>query len=104
MYPPELRAAPLRPEPASPTDAGRYSFVPQISRFQMADEMAEAFLEQITLERDVERIKCELAQRVDFTSLQAWQLFNWRSSETMGQAEFTEMLFSFIGSRLYDRD
>lgn len=44
----------------------------------MADEMAEAFLEQIALERDVERLKQELAHRIDFTCIQAWQLFNIR--------------------------
>ena len=66
--------------------------------------MARLFLDQIHLEREVEKLKCDLAHRIDFTCLNAWQLFNYRGLESMTMAEFSEGLYSYIGNRFYDRD
>ena len=86
MYPQELHAAPLRSALASEPASGRYSMVPPVTgRLQVQDEMAEAFLEQMSLEGEIERLKQELAHRIDFTCLQAWQLFNIRQTDMMNQ-------------------
>ena len=66
--------------------------------------MARLFLDQIHLEKEVEKLKCDLAHRIDFTCLNAWQLFNYRGLEAMTMAEFSESLYSYIGNRFYDRD
>ncbi len=66
--------------------------------------MARLFLDQIHLEKEVEKLKCDLAHRVDFTTMAAFQVFNFRGLESLSQAEFSEALFSYIGNTHYDRD
>ena len=39
---------------------------------QMVEEMSRLFLDQIHLEREVEKLKIDLAHRVDFTCLTAF--------------------------------
>ena len=66
--------------------------------------MGRTFLDQIYLEKEVEKLKNELAQRIDFTCMGAYQVFDYRSLESMSKAEFSECLFSFIGNSYYNRD
>ena len=66
--------------------------------------MARFFLDQIHLEREVEKLKVDLAHRVDFTCLTAFHTFNMRKLEALTPAEFNECLFSYIGNKFYDRD
>jgi len=56
------------------------------------------------LEREVEKLKCDLAHRIDFTCMNAFKLFNLRGIEALSPAEFNESLFSLIGNGFYDRD
>ena len=48
---------------------------------KMVEEVARLFLDQIHLEKEVEKIKCELAHKSDFTCMNAYQLFNYRGME-----------------------
>ena len=48
---------------------------------KIEEEVARLFLDQIHLEREVEKLKCELAHRCDFTTSAAWKLFNFRGIE-----------------------
>ena len=66
--------------------------------------MGRTFLDQIYLEKEVEKLKNELAQRIDFTCMGAYTIFDYRSLESMSKAEFSECLFSFIGNSYYNRD
>lgn len=66
--------------------------------------MARLFLDQIHLEKEVEKLKCELAHRIDFTCMSAFQLFNFRGLEAMTLAEFSESLFSYVGNSFYSRE
>ena len=70
----------------------------------MKEEMGRTFLDQIYLEKEVEKLKNELAHRVDFTCMGAYQLFDYRGLESMSKAEFSECLFSYIGNTFYDRN
>ena len=65
---------------------------------KIEEEMARLFLDQIYLEKEVEKLKCELSHRIDFTCMGAFQLFNFRGLEGMTKAEFNEALFSYIGN------
>ena len=47
----------------------------------MVEEVARLFLDQIHLEKEVEKFKCELAHKGDFTCMNAYQLFNYRGME-----------------------
>ena len=60
--------------------------------------MARLFLEQIHLEKEVEKVKCDLAHRCDFTCMEAFQIFNFRGIESLSQAEFCESLFNYVGN------
>ena len=71
---------------------------------KMVEEVARLFLDQIHLEKEVEKFKCELAHKSDFTCMNAYQLFNFRGMEPQSQAEFEESLFSFIGNSYFSRD
>ena len=71
---------------------------------RMKEEMGRTFLDQIYLEKEVEKLKCELAHRIDFTTMGAYQLFDYRGLESMSKAEFSECLFSYIGNTFYDRN
>ena len=62
------------------------------------------FIEQINLERVVEKLKWDLAHRIDFTCMMAFQLFNFRGLETLNKKAFGESLFSLIGNSNYNRD
>ena len=66
--------------------------------------MARLFLDQIHLEKEVEKVKCDLAHRCDFTCKEAFQIFNFRGIIEMTQAEFCESLFSYIGNSYFNRD
>ena len=70
----------------------------------MSEEMARIFLDQIHLEKEVEKLKCDLAHRCDFTCKEAFEIFNLRGIEAMTHAEFSESLFSYIGNSFYNRD
>ena len=48
--------------------------------------MGRTFLDQIYLEKEVEKLKNELAQRIDFTCMGAYTLFDYRNYETMSMA------------------
>ena len=48
---------------------------------KMVEEVARLFLDQIHLEKEVERFKCDLAHKSDFTCMNAYQLFNYRGME-----------------------
>jgi len=71
---------------------------------KIEEEMARLFLDQIQLEKEVEKLKCELAHRCDFTAEAAWHLFNLRGSQFMSKADFSESLFSYIGNSYYNRE
>jgi len=71
---------------------------------RMKEEMGRTFLDQIYLEKEVEKLKCELAHRIDYTTMGAFTLFNYRGLESLSKAEFSESLFSYIGNSYYDRN
>ena len=52
----------------------------------------------------MEKLKCELAQKIDFTCMAAFQIFDYRGFESMSEVEFSECLFSYIGQSFYDRN
>ena len=66
--------------------------------------MARLFLDQIHLEKEVEKLKIDLAHRIDFTCMSAFQMFNFRNLETLSKSDFSEALFSYIGNSYYDRN
>ena len=66
--------------------------------------MARLFIDQIQLENEVEKVKCDLAHRCDFTCKEGFKIFNFRGIEALSQAEFCESLFSYIGNSYYSRD
>jgi len=66
--------------------------------------VARLFLDQIHLEKEVEKLKCDLAHRIDFTCMNAFQIFNLRGLDGLTPAEFSESLYSYIGNGFYDRD
>ena len=71
---------------------------------KISEEMARLFLDQIYLEKEVEKLKCELSHRIDFTCRSAFNVFNFRGLEALTHAEFSEALFSFIGNSYYNRE
>lgn len=71
---------------------------------KISEEMARLILDQIHLEKEVEKLKCELAHRIDYTAMAAFSLFNFRGLEAMTLAEFSESLFSYIGNSYYNRE
>ena len=66
--------------------------------------MARIFLDQIQLEKEVEKLKCELAHRIDFTCMGAFRHFNFRGLDSLSKAEFCEGLFSYISNAYYNRE
>lgn len=70
----------------------------------MRDEIVKTFLDQIFLEKEVEKVKTELANRGDFTCMTAFKLFDYRGLDSLTRTEFTEALFSFVGHNLFDRN
>jgi len=71
---------------------------------KMRKEMSQLFLDQIYLEKEVEKLKMELAHRVDFTCMSAFQVFNFRGLEQLDKSEFSEALFSFVGNSFFNRE
>ena len=66
--------------------------------------MAQLFLDQIYLEKEVEKLKMDLAHRIDFTCMAAFQTFNFRGLEVLSKQEFSESLFSYIGNSFFNRE
>ena len=66
--------------------------------------MAQLFLDQIYLEKEVEKLKMDLAHRIDFTCMSAFQTFNFRGLEVLSKQEFSESLFSYIGNSFFNRE
>ena len=46
----------------------------------------------------------DLAQKIDFTCMSAFQVFNMRGLESLTKTEFSEALFSYIGNSFFNRD
>ena len=67
-------------------------------------EMSQLFLDQIYLEKEVEKLKMDLAHRIDFTCMAAFQIFNFRSLEQLNKNQFSESLFSYIGNSFFNRE
>ena len=46
----------------------------------------------------------DLAHRIDFTCMSAFQTFNFRGLENLTKSEFSEALFSYIGNSFFNRE
>ena len=68
------------------------------SHERIRTELARTFLDQIHLEKEVEKLKNEISQRVDFTCMAAFQQLDYRNYENLSEIEFMECLFTFIGN------
>ena len=66
--------------------------------------MSQLFLDQIYLEKEVEKLKMDLSHRIDFTCMSAFQVFNFRGLEQLTKSEFSEALFSFVGNSFFNRE
>ena len=82
----------------------RTSHTRKTTEQKIQEEMARLFLDQVYLEKEVEKLKCELAHRIDYTCMAAFHVFNFRGIEAFSKAEFTESLFSYVGNSFYNRD
>ena len=60
-------------------------------------------MDQIYLEKEIENLKIGLAKCKDFTCKQAFSLFDYRNLRSLSEAEFSESMFSFIGTQFHDR-
>ena len=67
-------------------------------------ELTRTLLDQIYLEREVEKIKQELAMKPDFNCVAAFELFDYCSRAALTKPQFAESLFSLIGHELYNRN
>ena len=61
------------------------------------DMLARTFLDQIYLEKEVEKLKIELANQIDFTCMGAFKTFDTTGLCHLDLRDFTESLFAFIG-------
>lgn len=56
------------------------------------------------MEREVEKLKCELVQRPDFTCSLAYDLLDFCRRGELSKIQFAESLYSLIGHELYNRN
>lgn len=70
---------------------------------KIQDTLARTFLDQIYLEKEVEKLKIELSSQIDFTCMSAFKEFDVRDYCHMDLAEFTDTLLGFVGSNMFDR-
>ena len=68
----------------------------------MKQELSRTFLDNIYLEKEVEKLKIELAHQTDFTCLDAYHLI-LQSEQELGPDQFTTKIFDFIQTGLYDQ-
>lgn len=57
---------------------------------------------QIALEKEVESLKCALAERRDFTCMGAYSVFDYRNVGCMTMEEFSDCLFTYVGHQSCD--
>ena len=67
-------------------------------------ELARTILDQIYLEKEIEKLKAELASRSDFTCPAAFREFDFCNREKLTKPQFAESLYSYIGHELYNRN
>jgi hypothetical protein len=70
----------------------------------MKGEVVKTMNDYIYLEREVEKLKLELARRVDYTAQAAFMAFNPKELQHMDQQEFTETILKFIGIQGFKSD
>jgi Ca2+-binding EF-hand superfamily protein len=66
--------------------------------------MAKTFMDQIYLEREIEKLKIDLANKHDFSCPLAFQVFDFYNRGELSKPQFAESLFSYIGFELYSRN
>lgn len=73
----------------------------------MRQELARTFLDNIYLEKEVEKLKWELSHQADFTCIQAFKLIfatHKTSQNQLDPDQFTQKLFAFSGKgHLFDK-
>lgn len=60
-------------------------------------ELCNTWETQIALEKEIERLKCQLADRRDFTCMEAYCAFDYRNTNYLTLEEFNDALFTYVG-------
>lgn len=65
-------------------------------------ELCNTWETQIALEKEIERLKCQLAERRDFTCMEAYAAFDYRNTGYLTMEEFNDCLFTYVGHQSAD--
>ena len=69
---------------------------------RLKDEISRTFLDQIYLEKEVEKLKIELARQIDFTCIAAYKAFDTARLNNFDLRDFSEAVLDFAGQGMFD--
>jgi len=70
----------------------------------LKDEISRTFLDQIYLEKEVEKLKLELARQLDFTCISAYRAFDVAHLNNLDLRDFSVAVLNFAGEGMFDHE
>lgn len=69
---------------------------------KMADELCRTILDNVYLEKEVEKLKIALAYTTDFSHFEAWHLFDCQGLKQMDEEDFKQQMAAFCGMQKFN--